>query len=201
MNKFNRDQFNFNGNPKRITLHWTGGSYTPSSLDAEHYHFLIDGNGVVWQGKYSVADQDITNSNYAAHTSQFNTKNIGVAFCAMAGSKENGTFGAYPITVAQWDAAISLCTFLCSGYFIEPDKKHLASHCEIQSIHGVRQSGKWDVSAVTFMEETWAKLNDVFRDDVAIQIEIGDGGTEPPAPENEITVTVPRGTTVNIVEV
>lgn len=198
MNKFSYDQFDFNGNPQRITLHWTGGSYTPSSLDAEHYQFLIDGDGVVWEGKYSVADQDSTKSNYAAHTSQFNTKNIGVAFCAMAGSKEGGTFGKYPITPMQWETALALCAFLCSGYSITPDKLHLASHCEIQSIHGVKQSGKWDISAVTFMDETWYELNDVFRDDVAIRIEIGE---DDPVPENEITVTVPRGTRVRIVEV
>jgi len=200
MNKFSYDQFDFNGNPQRITLHWTGGSYTPSSLDAEHYHFLIDGDGVVWEGKYSVADQDSTKSSYAAHTSQFNTKNIGIAFCAMAGSKEGGTFGKYPITESQWETAIALCAFLCSGYSITPDKQHLASHCEIQSIHGVKQSGKWDVSAVTFMDETWYELNDVIRDDVAIRIDIGEDEDEPPRGD-EITITVPRGTTVRIVEV
>ena len=37
---------------KRIILHWTGGKYTPSSTDFEHYHFLVDKCGDILKGKY-----------------------------------------------------------------------------------------------------------------------------------------------------
>ena len=194
MNELHQLDYDFNGSPQRITLHWTGGSYTPSSLDAEHYQFLIDGDGTVFEGKHSVADQDSTASNYAAHTSQFNTKNIGIALCGMAGSHEGGDFGKYPITMAQWDAAINLCAFLCEGYDIDPDEQHLASHCEIERIHGVKQSGKWDVSCLSFSTLTWKDLNDYFRRDVNDAIY----GVAPKE-SKLVKVIVPKGIKVEIV--
>lgn len=166
MQELNYNNYAFAGHPLRITLHWTGGSYVPSSLDAEHYQFLIgyDGeNATTYLGKYSVADQDSTTQNYAAHTRHFNTKNIGIALCGMAGAKENGLFGEYPITFQQIHEMVRLCAYLCHGYGITPDPAHLASHCEISEIHGVVQPGKWDVSALTFSENTWTALNDDFR--------------------------------------
>lgn len=166
MQELNYNNYSFAGHPLRITLHWTGGSYVPSSLDAEHYQFLIgyDGaNATTYLGKHSVADQDSTDQNYAAHTRQFNTKNIGIALCGMAGAKESGLFGEYPITFQQIHEMFRLCAYLCNGYGITPDPAHLASHCEISEIHGVVQPGKWDVSALTFSKQTWTALNDDFR--------------------------------------
>lgn len=202
MKKFDPDTYEFSGSPVRITLHWTGGSHTPSSLDAEHYQFLIDGDGVIWEGVYSIADQDSTSSSYAAHTASFNTKNIGVSLCGMAGSQENGSFGSYPITPKQWEAAVGLCALLCTTYDIEPIAEYLASHCEIQAIHGVKQSGKWDVSAVEFLEETWTELNDVFRGQV-YQMLLGPAEQPPlePTPPYEITVLAPAGVKVTVVTV
>ena len=197
MKALDRDTYRFDGSPERITLHWTGGSYTPSSLDAEHYHFLIDGDGCVWLGKYSVLDQDSTASSYAAHCAGFNTKNIGVAFCAMAGAQENGSFGKYPINQLQWQVAIELCAWLLRGYGLNPTESCLASHCEIERIHGRKQSGKWDVSAVKFRSETWSELNDVFRNLVREYKEEATEFEDMP----EITVTVPIGTIVNVVEI
>lgn len=169
MQKLNYNNYSFDGHPIRITLHWTGGSYIPSSLDAEHYQFLIGYDGekaTTYIGQYSVEDQDSTNQDYAAHTQHFNTKNIGIALCGMAGAQENGTFGVYPITVAQIDEMVRLCAYLCGGYGISPEPESLASHCEINAIHEVEQPGKWDVSALASSEKTWTALNDDFRQQV-----------------------------------
>lgn len=192
---FDPSTYAFTGHPERITLHWTGGSYTPSSLDAEHYQFLIDGDGKVWCGNYSIEDQDSTSTNYAAHTKGFNSKNIGVSLCGMAGAQENGTFGEYPITGEQWNAAISLCAQLMRIYKLRVTMQTLASHCEIQNIHGKPQNGKWDISAVDFLSETWLELNDIFREEVAESLEYAHA-IESAQPVTRIHV--PQGTIVDV---
>jgi hypothetical protein len=196
LKKFDANTYEFGGHPVRITLHWTGGSYTPSSLDAEHYQFLIDGDGDVWCGKYTIEDQDSTASNYAAHTARFNTKNIGVALCGMAGAQENGTFGQYPLNERQFHAMVSLCALLCNQYGLVVAKETLASHCEIQEIHGVAQFGKWDISAVTFTNKTWTALNDMIRD--AVQDQKDESGINAPSTDKTIYISVPAGVDVEV---
>ena len=202
MKKFDYNNYSFDGHPVRITLHWTGGAYTPSSLDAEHYQFLIaeeDGKAVTYCGKYTVADQDSTSSDYAAHTKGFNSKNIGISLCGMAGSQENGTFGKYPLTAEQVDEAVELCAFLCEGYDIKPTEQYLASHCEIQRIHGVQQSGKWDISCLEYSPLKWQELNDDIRNQVADRI--AHGGSKPSTEKPVVHLSVPRGTAVIVNEV
>lgn len=41
---------------KRIILHWTAGSYQPNHTDFEHYHYLVNGQGLVIEGKYKPED-------------------------------------------------------------------------------------------------------------------------------------------------
>ena len=36
---------------KRIIIHWTAGAWFPNATDKEHYHFLIDKNGKIINGK------------------------------------------------------------------------------------------------------------------------------------------------------
>lgn len=36
---------------QRIILHWSAGTNTVSALDLLHYHFIVDGNGSVHDGK------------------------------------------------------------------------------------------------------------------------------------------------------
>ena len=53
---------------KRIILHWTGGKYTPSSTDFEHYHFLVDKCGDILKGKYTPEDNlNCNDGKYAAY--------------------------------------------------------------------------------------------------------------------------------------
>lgn len=73
---------------KRIIIHWTAGNYYPSDYEKEHYHFLIDKDGRVHNGKFSPECNEICRvGKYAAHTGGGNTGSIGVAICAMAGFK------------------------------------------------------------------------------------------------------------------
>src|SRR5690606_14966315 len=55
---------------ERIIWHWTAGSYNASETDKEHYHFLIEGDGDIVRGEYSVKDNEVIRGSgtYAAHT-------------------------------------------------------------------------------------------------------------------------------------
>ena len=37
---------------KRIIIHWTAGLYYPTELEKTHYHFLVDKDGKVHEGKF-----------------------------------------------------------------------------------------------------------------------------------------------------
>lgn len=70
--------------PKRIILHWTGGTWRANDTDRAHYHFIVQGDGTVVYGAHSVSDNlDCSDGNYAAHTGGGNTGSIGIALAAM----------------------------------------------------------------------------------------------------------------------
>ncbi|NJL71065.1 MAG: N-acetylmuramoyl-L-alanine amidase [Candidatus Competibacteraceae bacterium] len=150
--------------PRRIILHWTGGSYVASSLDKKHYHFLVQGAGQpeIIIGKYSVsANSDTSDGVYAAHVRGWNTDSIGIAICAMAGAKENGPYGIFPVTEQQFAVAVELCAELCHYYKINPE--NIMSHFEVERRGGPKQAGKWDVSVVPSMPLKGLALMESFR--------------------------------------
>lgn len=136
----------------RIIAHWTAGSYIPSSLDKEHYHFLWDGSGKVYRGLHSVADNlVIREGKYAAHTLNCNTRSIGVSLCCMAGAKESPfDAGKSPMTKAQWDGMVLGIAQLCKFYNIPVTDKTVLSHAEVQPNLGIAQRGKWDYTRLAF---------------------------------------------------
>ena len=86
---------------KRIIIHWTAGGYYPTTAEKEVYHFLVDKDGKVYNGKFAPENNlKCVKGCYAAHTGGGNTASIGVAICAMAGFKNKNSCGAYPITVS-----------------------------------------------------------------------------------------------------
>ncbi len=104
---------------KRIIIHWTAGAYTPNATDLEHYHFLVDRDGEVHNGKYKPEDNENCNDGrYAAHTGGGNTGAIGVSMCAMAGFKSVSDCGKYPIKPVQLESCFKLCAELCRKYNI-----------------------------------------------------------------------------------
>ena len=93
---------------KRIILHWTAGGYYPNAHELECYHFLIDKDGNVHNGKYKPENNEICKpGQYAAHTGGGNTASIGVALCAMNGFKSRNLTGSYPITAKQFEASMN----------------------------------------------------------------------------------------------
>lgn len=136
---------------KRVILHWTAGSYIASSLDKEHYHFLVEGSLEVIRGKHPVtANVSVSGKSadhYAAHTRNCNTGSIGLSMCASAGAIESPyNPGLAPLTEAQWQRAAEAVASLCKRYNIAVTDKTVLTHAEVQPNLGITQAGKWDVT-------------------------------------------------------
>ena len=59
---------------KRLIIHWTAGTYNPTDYEKQHYHFLVDGKGLIYKGFYRPEDNEICRiGKYAAHTGGGNT--------------------------------------------------------------------------------------------------------------------------------
>lgn len=134
---------------QRIILHWSAGAHTASTLDLQHYHYVIDGQGRVHKGKHPVSANagPLRAGQYAAHTLNANTGSIGVAVAGMAGAQERPfRAGPYPITPAQMDALSALCADLCRQYDIPVSQQTVLTHAEVQPTLGITQRGKWDIT-------------------------------------------------------
>lgn len=139
----------------RVIVHWTAGAYTASSLDREHYHAVIEGDGNLVKGHRSIKDNEyIGNKNsdhYAAHTRGCNTKSIGISMCCMANAVESPfDAGKFPMTQYQWDAMTSVVAQLCKRYGIAVTEKTVLTHAEVQPTLGIQQRGKWDITRIAF---------------------------------------------------
>ena len=133
---------------ERIILHWTAGSHAASSVDREHYHLLIEGDGRVVFGDYEISDNEsVADNRYAAHTRDLNTGSIGVAVCAMLDARQVPFDpGKYPITEAQVQTLVREVARLAKGYGIPITRQTVLSHAEVQPTLGVAQAGKWDIA-------------------------------------------------------
>ena len=133
---------------KRIIIHWTAGAHTPSNLDRQHYHKIIDGAGRVHDGRFQIsANEAPVKGQYAAHTLNCNTGSIGVAVAAMAGAQERPFMaGSHPITPAQVDALARLVADLARQYRIPITPQTVLTHAEVQPVLGIKQKGKWDIT-------------------------------------------------------
>ncbi len=137
----------------RIILHWTGGAHKPNSRDRSHYHFLVDGDGMVIPSIPVENNAAPLSPGYAGHTLNCNTNSIGVAICACLNANENPLdFGSYPPTARQLGALVELVASLCRQYHIPVDSHHVLTHGEVQHNLGIRQRGKWDLNALPHIQ-------------------------------------------------
>lgn len=136
----------------KIVLHWTAGGYFPNSTDLEHYHYLIDGNGNVINGKYKPEDNENCNDGkYAAHCGGGNTGSIGVALCGMLGYQGKTQLGKYPLKRIQFERAYELCADLCKKYGIFINRNTVFTHYEFGINHPDTSSrGKIDIDFVPY---------------------------------------------------
>ena len=128
------------GSLYRITIHWTGGLYTPNEGEKEHYHFLVDGDGVVHKGNHKPEDNISCNDgNYAQHCGGGNTGNIGVSICSMFNKD-------VPIKRIQLEAVCRLVAELSLRYGIPVGSKTIFTHSEFGNTHPETTShGKIDI--------------------------------------------------------
>jgi len=136
----------------RVICHWTAGSHSAGSADKDHYHILIEGDGTLIRGVYSIKDNvDTGDGRYAAHTKNCNTGSIGVSLCCMAGAIENPFDpGVHPMTEKQWATLAVVVAELCRFYDIVVTPQTVLSHAEVQGTLGIQQSGKWDYTRLPF---------------------------------------------------
>ena len=146
---------------KRIILHWTAGKYSPNECDLEHYHYLVDAEGKVYQGKFRVEDNEVCiGNNYAMHTGGGNTGSIGVSMCAMLGFHNEQNVGNYPITPVQFERTMKLCAELLAQFGLNLTPNTLMTHYEFGQAHPKTTSyGKIDV--IYLPPYPWVKRDEV----------------------------------------
>ncbi len=132
---------------KRIIIHWTAGGYYPNAHELECYHFLIDKDGCIHNGRFKPENNEICKpGQYAAHTGGGNTGSIGVAICAMAGFQNKNNTGKYPICPEQFEAAMKFCADLADKYDIEITPNTVMTHYEFGLKHpSTSSAGKIDI--------------------------------------------------------
>lgn len=133
---------------KRIIWHWSAGTHKASTLDRQHYHLLIEGDGKVVTGDKPIsANAAPLSAGYAAHTASLNTDSIAIAVCAMRGARQSPfDAGSHPITAAQIDVLVRETARLALEYGIPVTRRTILSHAEVQPTLGVKQAGKWDIA-------------------------------------------------------
>lgn len=138
--------------PRRIILHWTGGGPEAGGADLAAYHYVVQQDGIVREGvpvprnMRDLSGQPI--SEYAAHTRGLNSYSVGVGLAGMWQAREGGPYGEYPITEEQVEAACHWVARLCDAWELPVDATTVHSHWEAEHLHGVPQTGKWDITVL-----------------------------------------------------
>ena len=130
---------------KRIIIHWTGGTNQPNRTDYEHYHFIINKDGFMIEGKYAPEDnENCKDCKYAHHTGNGNTGSIGIAVCGMAGFDEKNKHTIYPLTQIQCERLFCEVAKLCEKYSIPITPETVLTHYEFNAQHNIK-TGKIDI--------------------------------------------------------
>ena len=111
----------------------TAGTNKPCAEDLQHYHFVIDSDGKIHEGKFKPEDNENTLDNYyAMHTGGGNTGSIGIAFAGMYVPRNADIkTSKYPLTPKQLEAGWKLGAGLCKKY-----KLNLNDPLTIQTHYG-----------------------------------------------------------------
>jgi len=121
---------------KGIVLHWSAGQNIPNADDFQHYHFMIDGEGNIHNGKFKPEDNLVCISgHYAEHTGGGNTGRIGVALCGMLGYNPGVSGTNYPLNQKQFESAMSFVNQLCKRYNIPITPETVLNHKEFGDSH------------------------------------------------------------------
>ena len=134
---------------KRIIIHWTAGTYQPNNIDFEHYHYLVNADGLVIKGKYAPEDnKNCYDGKYAQHTGDGNTDSIGIAMCGMHVPENTPLkMTKYPLTKIQCERCFKLIAELSKTYKIHVNPQTVMTHYEFGLKHPETSSaGKIDIN-------------------------------------------------------
>lgn len=146
---------------KKIIIHWTAGRYYPTDYEKEHYHFLIDKDGIIHNGKFRPEDNEICRvGKYAAHTGGGNTGAIGVALCAMAGFINKSSVGNYPILKKQFEKTMEFCAKLVKKYNLEVTPQSVLTHYEF-GIKNPKTTSAGKIDIIYLPPYSWVEKNEV----------------------------------------
>lgn len=155
---------------KRIIYHWTAGTYSPNTQDLLHYHYLIDGKGVIHHGVYGVDDnKNCLDGVYAAHTGGGNTGSIGIAFCGMNGYVSPLNVGHYPLKQKQLEAGWKLGAVMVKMHHLNlSNKETIQTHYGFGVRHPKSDSaGKIDITFIPSMPNIAKEdIEDLFREKI-----------------------------------
>ena len=146
---------------KRIIIHWTAGGYYPTEYEKEHYHFLIDKDGIIHNGKFRPEDNEICKfGKYAAHTGGGNTGSIGVAICGMAGFINKLSVSKYPILKKQFEKTMEFCANHVKKYNLEVTPQSVLTHYEF-GIKNPKTSSAGKIDIIYLPPYSWVEKNEV----------------------------------------
>lgn len=146
---------------KRIIIHWSAGRYYPSDFEKQYYHYLIDAEGKVYDGKFKPEDNDNCQDGfYAAHTGGGNTGSIGVCFCGMYGYRSSSLVGNFPITKIQFEAGMKFCAQLCEKYGLNITPLTVLTHYEF-GILNPKTTSKGKIDITYLPPYSWVAKNDI----------------------------------------
>lgn len=147
---------------KRIIIHWTAGTYQPNAHEFECYHYLVNGDGLVIEGKYKPEDnENCYDGVYAQHTGGGNTGSIGVAMCGMYVPKNTPLeMTKYPLTKIQCERCFKLIAELSKKYNIPITPQTVITHYEFGLKHpNTSSAGKIDITRLP--EYSYLRANEI----------------------------------------
>ena len=154
----------------KIIIHWTGGANQPCTADYEAYHFLINKDGIITNGKFSPEDNlNCYDGKYAKHCGGGNTGSIGIGLCGMYVPNNTPVKKTkYPLTKIQLEKCFCETAKLAKKYKIPVDAKHVMTHYEFGLKNpNTTSRGKIDIIYLSPYPELAAnKIGDFFRNKV-----------------------------------
>lgn len=178
-----------------VVWHWTGGTHQANSIDVQHYHWIVNGDGSIVPGVSPTRNFHPCPANYGAHTRNLNSGWLAISLSCLGGPGTNeNNQGQWPMTKAQADVMVAISAQLAEHYGIpvqrpsKADRRGFLSHAEVQDALGISQAGKWDFTVCYDPKVRGAKnVGDFFRQQVRERMIASPVGImDDVAPRNEL---------------
>lgn len=145
--------------PRGVVLHWTGGGSRANSVDLDAYHYVVEFDGTVRHGRWSVAAnmRQVSGSAYAAHVGGWNSYRVGLSAAGMKGYSGLHNTGPHPLTATQVHRLLEVAEYFLELGGLDPlDPAHLCSHREVWTLHGIKgkqNHQKRDIEFLPFLPQ------------------------------------------------